>query len=420
MPTDHRSALARIKRFDQLIAYLRDEMGWPIARDSFDDVDDLFYDFTADELGIDPKTAAKIQSIKRLRPLSPRQPWGIFFVKFEPKKLPVVALRRILSQVALKKRASANSAQRTAWAKDDLLFVSNYGVGDERQISFAHFSTPSDGHDLPTLKVLGWDNRDTALHLDAVAIELTEHLAWPENDSDAVAWREQWRAAFTLRHREVLTTSRELSVRLAELARTIRDRIKTAIAIETQRGPLKKLMKAFQAALVHDLDEDGFADMYAQTIAYGLLSARIADPHKKTVDDFSSHMRTNPFLRDLMKMFLQVGGRHTKPAAGGIDFDELGVAEVVELLDNANMEAVVRDFGDQNPREDPVIHFYELFLKEYDAEKRMQRGVFYTPRPGGLLHRPLRAYLAAERVRAEGWPRRHRHLGRDGRSATRI
>ena len=61
MPTDHRSALARIKRFDQLIAYLRDEMGWPIARDSFDDVDDLFYDFTADELGIDPKTAAKIQ-----------------------------------------------------------------------------------------------------------------------------------------------------------------------------------------------------------------------------------------------------------------------------------------------------------------------------------------------------------------------
>ncbi|MFN5170883.1 MAG: type ISP restriction/modification enzyme, partial [Cyclobacteriaceae bacterium] len=52
-----------------------------------------------------------------------------------------------------------------------------------------------------------------------------------------------------------------------------------------------------------------------------------------------------------------------------------------ELLDNANMEAVIRDFGDRNPQEDPVIHFYELFLKEYDAKKRMQRGVFYTPRP---------------------------------------
>src|SRR5204863_9777557 len=49
--------------------------------------------------------------------------------------------------------------------------------------------------------------------------------------------------------------------------------------------------------------------------------------------------------------------------------------------DAAKMEAVVRDFGDRNPQEDPVIHFYELFLKEYDDKKRMQRGVFYTPRP---------------------------------------
>ena len=381
MPTDHRAKLATIKRFDQLIAYLRDEMGWPIGRDSFEAVDDLFYEFTADELGIDPKTAAKIQEIKRLRPLSPKQPWGIFFVKFEPKRLPVVALRRILGQVALKKRASANSAERAAWAADDLLFVSNYGEGDERQISFAHFARAQDGHDLPTLKVLGWDNRDTALHLDAVARELTAHLAWPDDDANAEAWRTRWRVAFTLGHREVVSTSKELSIRLAELARAIRDRIKTALAIETNKGPLTRLMKAFQAALVHDLDADGFADMYAQTIAYGLLSARIADPHRKTADDFAAHMRTNPFLRELMETFLKVGGRRGKAGGPGIDFDELGVAEVVELLDDANMEAVVRDFGDRNPQEDPVIHFYELFLKEYDAKKRMQRGVFYTPRP---------------------------------------
>ncbi|MFB6449093.1 type ISP restriction/modification enzyme [Bradyrhizobium tunisiense] len=380
MPTDHRAALARIKRFDQLIAYLRDEMGWPIARDSFENVDDLFYDFTAAELGIDAHNSAKIQEIKRLRPLSSKQPWGIFFVKFEPKNLPVVALRRILSQVALKKRSSANSAERAAWSADDLLFISNYGEGDERQISFAHFSKAQDSNDLPTLKVLGWDNLDTALHLDNVAKELTEHLAWPDDDADVEAWRRSWRAAFSVRHREVVTTSRDLSIRLAELARAIRDRIKAALDIETEEGPLTKLMKAFQEALVHDLDPDGFADMYAQTIAYGLLSARIADPEKKTTDDFAAHMRTNPFLRELMETFLHVGGRRGKAGGPGIDFDELGVSEVVELLDNSNMEAVVRDFGDRNPQEDPVIHFYELFLKEYDARKRMQRGVFYTPR----------------------------------------
>ena len=394
MPTDHRSALASIKRFDQLIAYLRSEMGWPIDGDDFEE---LTFEYTPEELGIDTKNAAKIQEIKRLRPLVPNQPWGIFFVKFEPKRLPVVALRRILSQVALKKRASANSAERTAWAKDDLLFVSNYGVGDERQISFAHFSTPTNGHDLPTLKVLGWDNRDTALHLDTVATELTEHLAWPKNDSDASAWRERWRAAFKLRHREAITTSKQLSERLAELARAIRDRILTALAIETEAGPLTKLMRAFQTALVHDLDEAGFADMYAQTIAYGLLSARITDPGRRTADDLAAHMRTNPFLRKLMETFLRVGGRRGKAGGPGIDFDELGVAEVVELLDNAKMDAVVRDFGDRNPREDPVIHFYELFLKEYDAEKRMQRGVFYTPRPVvSYIVRSVHALLQSE------------------------
>lgn len=381
MPTDHRAALAKIKRFDQLIAYLRDEMGWPIVRDSFEDVNDLFYDFTAEELGIDPKTAAKIESIKRLRPLSPKQPWGIFFIKFEPKNLPVVALRRILGQVALKKRPSANNAERAAWAADDLLFISNYGEGDKRQITFAHFSKALGGHDLPTLKVLGWDNLDTALHLDAVAKELTEHLSWPHDDTNAEVWRKSWRAAFHLRHQEVVTTSRDLSIRLAELARAIRDRIKAALTIETATGPLTKLMKAFQEALVHDLDADGFADMYAQTIAYGLLSARIAEPEKKTADDFAAHMRTSPFLRELMEHFLHVGGRRGKAGGPGIDFDELGVSEVVELLDAANMEAVVRDFGDKNRQEDPVIHFYELFLHAYNKQLKIQRGVFYTPQP---------------------------------------
>ena len=96
MPTDQRERLARIRRFDQLVAYLRDELGWPIDSDDFED---LTFPYTPEELGIDAKNAAKIQEIKRLRPLAPGQPWGVFFVKFEPKRLPVVVLRRILGQV---------------------------------------------------------------------------------------------------------------------------------------------------------------------------------------------------------------------------------------------------------------------------------------------------------------------------------
>ena len=372
-PTSLRQRLAGIRRFDQLVAFLRDKLDWPIERADFED---LTFEYTPAELGIDSKNAAKIQEIKRLRPISPGQPWGIFFVKFQPKRLPVVALRRILGQVAIRKHA----AERQSWAMDDLLFVSNYGEGDQRRIAFAHFSKPRAARDLPTLRVLGWDNLDTPLHLDDVAQKLVDQLAWPDDEDDAYAWREQWRAAFRLRHREVVTTSKALSARLAELARAIRDRTRSALAIESADGPLTKLMKAFRTALLGDLDANGFADMYAQTIAYGLLSARVADPTRKTTDGLTAHMRTNPFLGELMEVFFHAGGHRTLGAAG-IDFDELGVSEVVELLDNANMEAVVRDFGDRNPQEDPVIHFYEHFLAEYDKSQKVSRGVFYTPRP---------------------------------------
>jgi predicted helicase len=375
-----RAELQQIRTFPELICFLRDEMGWPIESDDFDD---LYYDYAPEELGIDPRSAAKIVAISRLRPLVADQPWGIFFVEFEPKRLPVVALRRILSGVVLRRRASANKADRMAWETDDLLFVSNYGEGDERQISFAHFSEDERGG-LPTLKVLGWDNLDTLLHLDAVAEALTEHLAWPSEGTTPQAWREDWRSAFTLRYRETITTSRGLSIRLAELARAIRDRIKAALDIETEDGPLTKFMGAFRRALVHDLDARGFADMYAQTIAYGLLSARIADPDSSITEDLAANMRTNPLLKGLMETFVQAGGRRGTSGGPTIDFDELGVGEVVDLLDDSkrtNIDAVIRDFGDRNPQEDPVIHFYELFLREYDPKEKLQRGVFFTPRP---------------------------------------
>ncbi len=366
--------LRAIKTFPQLVKYLRDELEWPIEGDDFED---LTFDYSAEELGLDNKTAAKLREIKQLRPLETKQPWGIFFVGFEPKKLPVVALRRILRSLVVKKRAVANKAQQAAWQKHDLLFISTYGEHEHRDITFAHFSDESQQGDLPVLRVLNWDDEDTLLHTAHTEKVLREKLQWPANPGDLETWRNTWSSAFTLKHQQVIKTSKELAVRLAELASKIRKRAKSVLAIETEKGPLKKLHAAFKAALIHDLSEDDFADMYAQTISYGLLTARISRPSGLVADNLKDMVPvTNPFLKELLETFLSVGGRK-----GKIDFDELGVNEVVQLLRDAEMEAVLRDFGDRNPEEDPVIHFYELFLKEYDPEKRMKRGVFYTPKP---------------------------------------
>jgi predicted helicase len=372
--TDNGLDLRAVKTFPSLVKYLRDELDWPIESD---DVEDLTFDYEPEELGLDAKTAVKIKEIKQLRPLASNQPWGIFFINFEPKQLPIVALRRILRALVFKKRASGSRAQQKTWQLNDLLFISSYGDSSERAITLAHFSEDSQFGDLPTLRVLGWDAQDTVLHLEDAEQTLKTKLHWPDNTADVEFWRSTWSSAFTLRPREVVRTSRELAVKLADLATVIRERANKVLAIESASGPFRKLHQAFQEALIHDLSQDDFADMYAQTIAYGLLTARVSRPAGLVAENIVDIVpNTNPFLKELLGTFLRVGGRK-----GKIDFDELGINEVVELLRNADMDAVLRDFGDRNPNEDPVIHFYELFLKEYDANKRMQRGVFYTPRP---------------------------------------
>ena len=377
MPTN----LANIRTFDQLLKYLEEELDWPI-----DDMEvhDLTFDYDAEnDLGLDPAIAAKIKNntIKQLRPLSSNQPFGIFFVEFEPKRLPVVALRRILGKLVTRKRESANPAERATWQQDDLIFASAYGAEDTRRIEFAHFADDH-ANGLPTLRVLGWDDADPDRKLARVEHRLKERLSWPD-DASPTEWRTQWRSAFSERHREVINTSRKLAEHLAALAKDIRARVLEAIAIETDKGHLRKLHKAFQDSLIHDLDRAQFADMYAQTIAYGLLSARMSRPAGLVADDAALMIpNTNPFLRDLMEEFLRVGGRDKKAANGaGIDFDELGVNDVVELLREANMEAVIADFGKERPGEDPVIHFYEYFMVLYDKKQKVSRGVFYTPRP---------------------------------------
>src|SRR4030042_137515 len=104
--------LRSIKSFPSLVKYLRDELDWPIESEDFDE---LTFEYEPDELGIDAKTAVKIKDIKQLRPLSSKQPWGIFFINFEPKQLPIVVLRRILRSLVIKKRASARKSQQAAW-----------------------------------------------------------------------------------------------------------------------------------------------------------------------------------------------------------------------------------------------------------------------------------------------------------------
>ena len=164
---------------------------------------------------------------------------------------------------------------------------------------------------------------------------------------------------------------------LARLATAIRKRMNAILDSESAQGPIRRLHADFRKTLIHDLSEDDFADVVAQTISYGLLAARFSRPMGISVHDLPRMVPpTNPFLRELLEMFLEATG-HTKT----LNFDELGIQDVVEVLNRAQADAVKADFGNRTRSEDPVVHFYEHFLKAYDARRKVQRGVFYTPQP---------------------------------------
>ena len=372
--------LRRIHTIPALVTYLHDELGWPV---DVDDWEDAIYDWQPQELNLKPEHAVAIKSIKQLRPLVTGQPWGIFFVDFDKGKLPIVVLRRMLNGLAIKSRAQSGGHQ--TWLARDLLFVSSYGEAQSREITLAHFTDESELGDLPTLRVLGWDEADTALELSYVARTLKEKLRWPAHTAskaDQEAWRAQWAGAFSLKYRQVINDSKSLALALAELAKRIRSRANTVLALESDTGHLRQLHKAFKENLIADLSPDGFADMFAQTITYGLFTARASRESGALVADNLSDMvpSTNPFLKELLGDFLSAGGRDRQKTKR-VDFDELGINEVVTTLRDVPMDAVLRSFNASKPGDDPVIHFYEDFLKAYDRAMRAKRGVFYTPSP---------------------------------------
>ena len=170
-------------------------------------------------------------------------------------------------------------------------------------------------------------------------------------------------------------SAKELAIRMAALASLIRDTIRNALSEEGERGSLHQQMQGFREVLIHDLSDDQFADMYGQTISYGLFAARCSqkDSQHFTREHAAYDLpKTNPFLR---KMFNHIAGP---------ELDERiawAVDDLAELLHRANIGAILRDFGKRTRREDPVVHFYETFLAAYDPEMREARGVYYTPEP---------------------------------------
>lgn len=177
---------------------------------------------------------------------------------------------------------------------------------------------------------------------------------------------------------QTIKSSKKLAEMMAGKARLLSDVIEKALTSDEynhENSTLKDQMTAFKEILIHDITPKGFADVYAQTIAYGMFAARLHDP---TLPTFSRQEaaelipKSNPFLR---KLFGYIAGPDIDDRIKWI------VDNLVDIFLACNVQEILKNYGKSTKMEDPIIHFYETFLSEYDPKLRKARGVWYTPAP---------------------------------------
>ena len=177
-------------------------------------------------------------------------------------------------------------------------------------------------------------------------------------------------------------SSKRLAEMMAGKAAIIKDIMGRALVVDFKAleagGKATDLIgqyEAFKTNLIHDITVEEFADIYAETIAYGLFAARLHDGSPDTfnrAEALELLPKSNPFLREL---FIYIAGPNLDERLRRV------IDELCNVFLATNMEQVLRHFGKVTARQDPFLHFYEVFLAEYNPAKRKARGVWYTPEP---------------------------------------
>lgn len=177
-------------------------------------------------------------------------------------------------------------------------------------------------------------------------------------------------------HPQKITSPAKLAKLMAGKARLMADAVRKSLDNDTNKSEsLWHQLKAFKDVLNKDLDESRFADLYAQTIAYGLFAARIHDKTSKTFtrqEAANLIPHSNPFLRQI---FQQLAGYDINNSIAWI------VDDLVNIFAATDVKKLRKNFGKEMQRRDPMIHFYEDFLKVYDPAAKKKYGVYYTPQP---------------------------------------
>jgi predicted helicase len=167
-------------------------------------------------------------------------------------------------------------------------------------------------------------------------------------------------------------TAKTLAVELAKRTKFLKDEI---VSEELKLGTksIHGFYDAFKEFLIAGINESEFADLYSQTITYGLFAARLRaekDFNRKLA--YSYIPKSIGILRDVFK-FISLEDLPQQM--------EVIIDDIAEVLNAADAKKILDQYYHEGKGSDPVLHFYETFLSVYDPTTREKRGVYYTPEP---------------------------------------
>lgn len=380
---------------------LIDALQWPVDED-IEDLDDLTYDWTAEDLRADGLDAKLVDgSVRQIRPF-PNNPWGIFLLEFK-NVAPFIAgrgmtgvLRRVLRGLVEKKRA-VRDASLAAFRRENLLFICTHKFSHYR---FGYFRAPADGVRTAPLASFGWGPGDPIRTLCEFNLS---SLAWPEKEPETPEeWVTSWAPAFDV-ERVTKRFYDEYSAVFRQVERLAAE--SSSLAGSELRLFTQSLFNRLM--FLRFIERKGWLAYPGQSVRDYLAALMNAGPQ-------GNRSFYQSRLRPLFFQGMATEGRQSDPAYGAVPFLNGG------LFEESPLDKKVKDIPDEAfaPIIGPNGLFYrfnftveestpldievavdpEMLGKVFEEliTGRHETGSYYTPRPvvSFMCREALKGYLA--------------------------
>ena len=186
-------------------------------------------------------------------------------------------------------------------------------------------------------------------------------------------------AKFYSKEPDRIANAKTLAEKLArpsvELKKYITKELEMQLKNKETQDELYAVYQVFKEGLFEELEATDFADGFAQMLTYSIFLARLNCNQTLSLQNAKEHIPQAFSLIKTLGRFLDLLSQDKHKEV------KWAVENILSVINNIDAFEVAKNLSPSNAdgEKDAYIYFYEYFLREYDSESRVDRGVYYTP-----------------------------------------